>query len=275
MTLNQIPAPALRNAVSCFDESTDSVDGVPVPMRVYEPAGTVTATLVWAHGGSWTRGSIRDWHLSCLALAQLGSTRIISVGYRLAPEWEHPTAMLDVAAATRWAQQTLASPVLVGGDSAGGTLAAGVALLFRDQGRQLDGQVLAYPPLDPDCSAESYWQPDQPFPPQSMLRRAWEDYSGGGENPRELPYLSPLHAKTLAGICPTAMLVGPRDPVKDDVEAFAIRLALAGVYVTVCQDPTVWHGQFLSGPDASANPVHTWVHDAVKHLTSMKASNHA
>lgn len=275
MSNNSNPATARRNAVSYFETSTMSSDGMPVAMRIYEPAGEIDSTLVWAHGGSWTRGSIRDWHLPCLALAQLGSARLVSVGYRLAPEWEHPTAMLDVEAGTLWAQANFNGHVFIGGDSAGGSLAAGVALKLRNSGVQLDGQILAYPPLDPDCDAGSYRQPDQPFPPRTMLRKAWAVYSGGEVNLRQRDYFAPLYAEHLDGLCPTAMVVGTTDPVRDDVEAFAVRLRLAGVPVSVRRDPSISHGGFLSGPTAEANPIHTWVHASIAHLISMKASNNA
>lgn len=246
-------------AVPWMDTEIDGADGAAVPLRVYEPVARPNVTLVWAHGGSWTRGSIESWHGACEALAALGAARIVSVGYRLAPQWAHPTAVMDVAAAIQWAQRTFQTPVLAGGDSAGGTLAAGAALWFRDNGLQLDGLLLAYPPLDPECDASSYRQPGQSFPPRAMLREAWQDYAGTDEDLRAMPYLSPVHVESLEGLCRTSLLVGPTDPVRDDVAHFAARLEAAAVPVSVCTDPAVFHGQFLDAGAYRINPVHGWV----------------
>ncbi|MEV7457585.1 alpha/beta hydrolase fold domain-containing protein [Pseudarthrobacter oxydans] len=248
-----------RPPVPWMDADVEGADGEPVRLRVYEPVARPAVTLVWAHGGSWTRGSIESWHDACEAMAALGSARIISVGYRLAPQWAHPTAVMDVAAALQWSQQTFQTPVLAGGDSAGGTLAAGAALWFRDNRLHLDGLLLAYPPLDPECDAASYHHLGQPFPPRAMLREAWQDYAGTDEDLRALPYLSPVHVENLEGLCRTSLLVGPTDPVRDDVAHFAARLEAASVPVSVCTDPAVFHGQFLDAAAHRINPVHGWV----------------
>lgn len=231
-------------------------DGADIRLRVYEPVTQPSVTLVWAHGGSWTRGSIEGWHEACAALAALGTARVVSVGYRLAPRWLHPTAVMDIAAATLWAQQRYRHTVLVGGDSAGGTLAAGVALWFRDNGLALDGQVLAYPPLDPECTAASYGQ-SRSFPPRSLLLEAWSEYAGSDAELRERLYLSPLHAPRLTGLSPVSLIVGTTDPVRDDVEQFAQRLTAASVPVDLAVSPVVAHGHFLDS--SPSNPVHQWI----------------
>ena len=245
-----------RSDVPWADTFVQGADGADIRMRVYEPAARPSVTLVWAHGGSWTRGSIEGWHDACAALAVLGTARIISVGYRLAPQWLHPTAVMDIAAATLWAQQRYRHPVLVGGDSAGGTLAAGVALWFRDNSLPLHGQVLAYPPLDPECTADSYKESTS-FPPRSLLLDAWGEYTGSGADLRGRLYLSPLHTPKLAGLCPVSLIVGTRDPVRDDVEQFAQRLAASSVPVDLSVSPAVAHGHFLDS--SPANPVHRWI----------------
>ena len=262
-----------RCAVKWKDSFALSEDGSEVPVRVYEPEAMEDSTLVWAHGGSWTRGSISDWHGACMALASMGNTRITSVDYRLAPEWPHPAAVLDVVAAALWAKNTFGKQVFLGGDSSGGSLAAGAALWFRDHQIQLGGQLLAYPPLDPACKAPSYAQPDQPFPRQSMLVEAWRAYAGTREGSSILrcEYLDPLHARDLRGMCPTAMLVGHSDPVRDDVLSFARQLTEAKVPVAVCDDPGVFHGQFLSYSTLRQNPVHEWVHQSLYRLAQTAA----
>lgn len=247
-----------RCAVSFYDETIPVADGQHVRIRVYEPEEVDETTLVWAHGGSWTRGSIDDWHDACLQLAKLGRARLVSVGYRLAPEWEHPTAVMDISCAIRWSAAQFGGATYVGGDSAGGTLAAGAALFARDSGFGLAGQILAYPPLDPRCTSPSYHQPEQPFPPHRMLMHSWRQYAGADGTSHLSKYLAPIHEEHLAGVCRTALLVGPSDPVRDDVHEFAKKLRAAAVDVSVCEDPWVFHGQFLSA-SARANPVHQWV----------------
>lgn len=242
-----------------MDSAIEGHDGENIRLRIYEPVAHPEITLVWAHGGSWTRGSIEGWHNACLAMAALGSARIISVGYRLAPEWPHPTAVMDVVAAVGWARVTFQRLTVVGGDSAGGTLAAGAALWLRDNEQSVDGLLLAYPPLDPECDSASHRHPSQPFPPRAMLREAWQDYAGTDEDLRALPYLSPMHADRLEGLCRTAMLVGTTDPVRDDVAQFSARLEAASIPVSVCTDPGVFHGQFLDPATHRSNPVHGWV----------------
>ena len=132
-----------------------------VPVRVLTPAEP-SGWVVWAHGGSWARGSAEQWHAPCADLAVRSSCVVVSVDYRLAPRHLFPAPVDDVVTAMAWAQQQMVQvgtdPALlaVGGDSAGGTLAACAALAWRDQGHPLGAQVLAYPPLDPQCSAASY-----------------------------------------------------------------------------------------------------------------------
>ncbi|MBP2412452.1 acetyl esterase [Arthrobacter stackebrandtii] len=246
-----------RPSVPWTDMFVQGADGKDIRVRVYEPAARPSVTLVWAHGGSWTRGSIEGWHEACAALASLGTARIVSVGYRLAPRWLHPTAVMDIAAATLWAQKNYSHSIFIGGDSAGGTLAAGVALWFRDNGLDLDGQILAYPPLDPECTADSYRE-SRSFPPRSLLLDAWGEYVGSDTELRGRLYLSPLHAGKLSGLCPVSLIVGSTDPVRDDVEHFVKRLAASSVPVELEISPAVAHGHFLDS--SPTNPVHRWIH---------------
>lgn len=246
------------------DFLVQGADGADIRVRVYEPAEQPAVTLVWAHGGSWTRGSIEGWHQACASLASLGTSRIISVGYRLAPRWLHPTAVMDIAAATLWAQRTYGHPVLVGGDSAGGTLAGGAALWFRDNGLPLHGQLLAYPPLDPECTAPSY-RTSRSFPPRTLLLDAWGEYAGSATDLRGRLYLSPLHASDLTGLCPVSLIVGSADPVRDDVEQFAERLADSSVTVDVEVSPDVAHGIFLEG--SAENPLYRWIQNRLGRIS--------
>ncbi|GAA5515061.1 acetyl esterase [Deinococcus carri] len=223
-----------------------------VPVRIFRPSTARSGWLVWAHGGSWVSGSAAAWHAPCLDLARRAGVTLVSVDYRLAPAHPYPVPLEDVLAVLVWAAQQpelQADPRLlaVGGDSAGATLAASSALAFRDQGRLLGGQVLAYPPLDPQCRAPSYtWLPHQ-FPNRDSLMAAWRAYAGPGQpSGRAQPYLSPLQAKKLDGVAPAILGVGGFDPVRDDVRRYAARLRLAGVPVQLREFAGEGHALFMA-----------------------------
>jgi acetyl esterase len=216
-----------------------------VPARIYRPVDAWQGWLVWAHGGSWTRGSAAGWHEVCADLARLTGATVVSVDYRLAPENPHPAALEDVLTVLEWvAAQAGDADVFVGGDSAGGTIAACAALTWRDQGRQLAGQVLAYPPMDPECGAASY-RPTV-FPTREGLMGSWRAYLGAGDG---VGYSTPFEADDLSGTPPALLVVGEYDPVRDDVEEYAMRLLADGVAVRLEILPGVPHGAILApGP---------------------------
>jgi acetyl esterase len=216
-----------------------------VPARIYRPAGAWQGWLVWVHGGSWTRGSAAGWHEVCADLAGLTRATVLSVDYRLAPRHPHPAALEDVLTVLEWATaQAGDDQVAVGGDSAGGTIAACAALTWRDQGRCLAGQVLAYPPMDPQCRAASYGP--NVFPTREGLMASWRAYLGAGLT---AGYSTPFQAEDLSGTAPAWLVVGENDPVRDDVAEYAMRLLADGVAVRLEVLPGVAHGAILApGP---------------------------
>lgn len=236
--------------------------GRPVRARLHSPAGTGRTGrggwLVWAHGGSWQRGSAAEWHPVTQRLAELSGWRVLSVDYRLTPAHRHPAALEDVLTVLDWARSRAgaeAVPVAVGGDSAGGTLAAAAALATRDhRGADPDraplaAQLLAYPPLDPACSGASHRRDPAAFPQPADLRRAWRALRGtaspaptaGGR----VLYSTPLDAPDLRGLPPTVLAVGGLDPVADDVLAYAARLRTAAVPVDLVHPPGTAHADLL------------------------------
>lgn len=243
-----------------------------VPARVYRPARPLAGWLVWAHGGSWQTGSAADWHHATADLARASGWTVVSVDYRLAPEYTHPAGLDDVLTAVRWARGQAAAEsegdppvVAVGGDSAGGTLAACAALVLRDRGERLAAQVLAYPPLDPACDAPSYRTAPAAFPTADWLRSAWRAYrgTGTGEKPRNGSqngahdglYSSPLEAAgRLGGLAPALLAVGDADPVRDEVTDYARQLRAAGNTVTLKVFAGAQHGAFLQPAAAAPRP---------------------
>lgn len=235
-----------------------------VPARIYRPVDDWRGWLVWVHGGSWTRGSVAGWHEVCADLARLTGSTVISVDYRLAPRHPHPAALEDVLTVLDWVTaQASDDEVSVGGDSAGGTIAACAALTWRDRGRQLAAQVLAYPPMDPKCRAASYdWEV---FPTRAGLMASWRAYLGNGDGPG---YSSPFEADDLSGTAPALLVVGEHDPVRDDVEEYGMRLLTDGVAVRLEVLPGVPHGAILA-----PGPMRDWVGSAFRELSSTKETS--
>jgi acetyl esterase len=230
---------------------------------VYEPSVPPLGWLVWAHGGSWAAGSVADWHPACADLAAVTHCAVVSVDYRLAPAHRHPAAVQDMLAAVDWVAATMGPvPIMTGGDSAGGTIAACAALIRRDTGRPLAGQVLVYPPLDPECRAASYARHPDGFPSRSWMLAAWRHYRG--RQPDTAWYSTPFEAADLTGAPPAVLAVGDCDPVGDDTLEYARRLRAAGCAVTLRTLPATGHGIFpSSGPGAG---LRRWLGDALREL---------
>jgi acetyl esterase len=252
--------------------------------RVYYPRGPRLGWLVWAHGGSWTGGSAEAWHPACADLARLAGCTLVSVDYRLAPRYPHPAASDDVMAVMAWADARACRDndrVAVGGDSAGGTIAACVALILRDQGRRLAAQLLAYPPLDPSCRAPSYTRHPDGFPTREEMIAAWRRYrgtdigAGGAAGDRaHRTYSTPFEAGDLRALAPALLGVGELDPTADDVRTYARRLRTAGNLVELREFPAMRHGAFLrpaestetGRPVRAENPLRLWLGERLRHL---------
>jgi acetyl esterase len=234
-----------------------------VPARIYRPADAWQGWLVWVHGGSWTHGSAAGWHEVCADLTRLTSATVISVDYRLAPQHPHPAALEDVLTVLEWVTaQAGDDQVAIGGDSAGGTIAGCAALAWRDQGRGLAGQLLAYPPMDPECRAPSYGP--SVFPTREGLMASWQAYLGTGDG---AGYSTPFQADDLSGTAPAWLVVGEFDPVRDDVEEYAMRLLSDGVAVRLEVLPGVPHGAILA-----PGPMRDWIGSAFLELSSRATS---
>lgn len=194
--------------------------------------------LIWVHGGSWRSGSAATWSPMTAELAERSGWAVLSVDYRLAPEHPYPAAVDDVLAVLdRVSAQALAGgatlPVALGGDSAGATVALLAALRRRDTPVPL---LLIYPPLDPGCRATSYLAPGTAAF-TARLRQSWRLWLGSSPLPR---------LDDLAGRGPVTLVVGERDPVRDDVTALADRLGRCGVTADLHVLPGVGHADILT-----------------------------
>lgn len=212
-------------------------DSGSVRARVYTPlnGARVAGRLVWLHGGGWCLGDLEGFDRVCRSLANAGGFEVASIDYRLAPEHPYPAAVQDADAAVRWALGQ-DGPVVVGGDSAGGNLAAVAVLHAREEVR---AQVLVYPATDATMAGESYGDGDRPMLKVSEMEACWTAYRGPAD-PGD-PDLSPLRAD-LAGLPPTLVAVAGADVLRSDGEAYAAALGAAGVDVRLSHYEDMTHG---------------------------------
>ena len=211
----------------------------PIPLRVYRPAGVADATRLPAylffHGGGWVIGDINTHDVLCRQLTAASGASVVSVDYRLAPEHQFPAAADDSWAATTWvvahaAELGLdASRLAVGGDSAGGNLAAVVALMARDAGGPAIAlQTLIYPVTDVMRETRSYADfADGYLLTRDSMRWFVAHYLPSSEQARDWR-ASPLRAPSLAGLPPALIITAGFDPLRDEGEMFAGRLRDAG-----------------------------------------------
>ena len=226
-----------------------------IPVRIYTPVGTAPfPVLVYFHGGGWVIGNLDTHDGICRSLANRVGCLVVSVDYRLAPEHTFPAAPEDCYAATRWLAEHAGSlggdkgRIAVGGDSAGGNLAAVVALMARDRGGpKLAFQLLVYPATDTDFETRSYRENSEGY----FLTRAdmvwfWNHYAPRDEDRRN-PYAAPLRAASLRGLPPALVISAEFDPLCDDGDAYAARLREDGVPVRLSQQDGLIHGFFQMG----------------------------
>jgi len=212
-----------------------------IPARVYTPQDSgPLPVLVFFHGGGWVFGSLDTHDSLCRSLANGASCIVVSVDYRLAPEHKFPAAAEDAYAATQWIADNAghingdAGRVAVGGDSAGGNLAAVVSLMSRDRGAPtLIYQLLIYPNTNlSSFDTDSFHENGKDY---ILTKESMEYYRGhyiGREEDLRNQYASPLLAEDLSGLPPALVIGAEFDVLTDEVEAYAKRLNRAGVEVT-------------------------------------------
>jgi acetyl esterase len=236
--------------VARIDDHRVPVDGGTIAVRCYTPAGTGPFPVhVYFHGGGWVIGDIETHDGICRSLANAAGCVVASVDYRLAPEHRFPVAVDDAFAATRWIAASAAAlgvdagRMAVGGDSAGGNLAAAVAFLSRDRGGPpLALQVLVYPVTQHGFDTPSYQEhADGYLLTRSAMRWFWSHYLARPEDGQDA-LASPLLARSLHGLPPALVITAEYDPLRDEGEAYAARLREAGVPVTVTRYPGMIHG---------------------------------
>ena len=231
-----------------------------VPVRIFEPCQPRGGTVVYLHGGGWVIGDVETHDPLCRRVANVTGARVVSVGYRLAPEHPFPAGLDDAEHVLRWVGgESPDEPVGVAGDSAGASLAAGLALRARDREIPLAAQLLFYPATDPSMASPSYiengegyfltrddmaWFYRQYLP---ALGDATETQAGLAYAEANLAYANVT--RVAAAVVATAEF----DPLRDDGAAYADRLKNSGVPTEYVPGPGLIHGYaaFLGVVDAA------------------------
>lgn len=218
------------------------------PLRLYQPQGPQPAAgwpaVLYLHGGGWCVGNLDSHNFICRAMAVALRAQVLAVDYRLAPEHPYPAALLDALAAWHWLREqpgTDRQRLLVAGDSAGATLAAGLCLaLARQAGPQPRGQALVYPLLGPGGTPSYAEHAEAPLLAAADVRQylnaylpaqAWAD-----------PLALPLLATELHGTAPAFIATAEYDPLRDDGALYARQLAAAGTAVEYLEAKGWLHG---------------------------------
>jgi len=257
--------PPVLQPVATIDELTIPGPAGPIPARAYRPENPTGATIVFFHGGGWIIGDLDSHDGHARRLAATTGAVVVHVQYRLAPENPFPAGYQDAVAATDWAYQHIADlggradRIAVAGDSAGGNLAAAVAIHCRDTERPLAGQLLIYPAVDLAAglavagveSGGDDSENDGFFTGQDD----WVErqYLGNDLELATDPRVSPMHANSHTDLAPAIIGIGHHDPLLDQNLAYAKVLSAAGVPTVLREYPNLVHGFFgMGGVSAGA-----------------------
>jgi acetyl esterase len=244
-------------AVGSVEDRTVPGPAGAIPVRIYQPAapsGGPRPVLVWFHGGGWVLGNLDGSDFGARMFANAANTTVVSVDYRLAPEAKFPAAADDCFAVTQWVSQNAAAlgadpaKLAVGGDSAGGNLAAVVAQMAKAQGGPKVGfQLLIYPVTNYSYDTASYLDNAAGYllTKESMVW-FWDLYLRTPADGKD-PKASPMQAADLSGLPPALVVTAEYDPLRDEGEAYAEKLRKAGVKVEQTRYAGQIHGFYANG----------------------------
>ncbi|GHD24852.1 hypothetical protein GCM10007147_21450 [Nocardiopsis kunsanensis] len=249
----QVPPLEERLAVHAVEETTAATPSGEVPVRIYTPveAGSY-GLLVYFHGGAFFSGSLDTHDQVARSLAKETGHRVVSVGYRLAPEAGYPAGLQDCYGVVRWAAEHGESlgwdgqNLAVAGDSSGGNFVAAVTAMAHDDGfDSITHQIMFYPSVDLDFdvdryaslreNAEGYGLETAGLAPHNAF------YLDSGADPAD-PLVSPVKREDLSGLPPALIVTAEYDPLRDEGELYGRRLEEAGVATTVSRYTGANHG---------------------------------
>jgi acetyl esterase len=242
-------------AVAQVRELQVPVGDAELAAREYQPHGA-RGTIVWCHGGGWVANGLALTDAACRLLANESGATVLAIDYRAAPEHRFPVALDDCFDTLQWAAALEdAGPLVIGGDSAGGNLAAVCAIRARDAGApELTAQLLVYPITDSDLTTPSYIEHGEPeLPLLGKRQMAWffDCYARDGADLVN-PLLAPLRTRDLTGLPPAIVVVAEYDPLRDDSLFYAQRLRDAGNQLSVHYYGNEPHGFFSRGNTIAA-----------------------
>lgn len=288
MAANSATVRTMNVAMPVLPEPVESIEHILIPTsegellaRVYTPSGgdAPYPVVVYFHGGGWVIAGLDVYEPSCRALANAAECVVVSVNYRLAPEFEYPAAVNDASAALQWvlanAEQIGGDPnrVAVAGESAGGNLATVSCLMARDNGGRLPvAQLLIYPVTDMvGQNYPSYAENETTQPLHTAMLPWFLKYYIPDEQARREPTASPLLADNLSGLPPAIVITAEFDPLRDQGAAYAKKLADAGVSVNFKLYTGVTHEFFgLAGAVGKAKEALTQASDGLTKIWEIK-----
>ncbi|NHN49143.1 alpha/beta hydrolase [Halostella sp. JP-L12] len=266
--------PSDREDVAATEDRTVPGPDGEIPIRVYTPrtdGGGPHPALAFFHGGGFVLGDLETHDAACRALANAADCVIVAADYRRAPEHPFPAAVEDCFAVTEWVAENPAAVggdgrLAVGGDSAGGNLAAAVTLLARERrGPAIDAQLLIYPVTSASTHWDSYENAEGYYLTEADMRWFEEQYFPSDLN-RANPYASPLRAASHAGLPPATVQTCGFDPLRDEGRAYADALAEAGVPTTHYHYDDLVHGVFTMLVEPGIDRTRDVVEDAAAGL---------
>lgn len=237
--------------VSVISIPRREVEGGPLVARLYKPAGGSghLPAFLWLHGGGWVLGDLPGYDVLCRQISLEAQCAVLALDYRLAPENTFPAAVDDVWHVVRWLRREALAlgidpeAISIGGDSAGGNLAAVVCLMLRNFGQSfLRRQVLVYPSTDQSSTRDSHARYGEGYFLDTASIRWFQRNYLPSESDRQDWRASPLLAQSLAGVPPALVITAECDPLTDDARAYADRMKAEGVETQYVEFEGMIHG---------------------------------
>lgn len=280
--MSAVPAPENLEVppVAKVENRQVAVDGGEITARVYTPTGEGPfPMLVYYHGGGWVIGDLETSDAGCRLLAEETKRVVVSVDYRLAPEFKFPIPVEDSYTALCWARDhatelnAIADDIVVSGDSAGGNIATVMSIMSREQnGPNITAQALIYPVTNLDFTTPSYEKFADGYGLDKDLMIWFGEYYVNGEEDFKNSYVSPLLHSDVSDLPPAVIVAAENDVLRDEGAAYRDRLTEAGVNVEYSIIPGSVHGYF-SNMAVFAEETKTTVQSIAQFISSIKVNS--